>query len=145
MGDTVTAGEKGKGLWVAEEVMQEILVWTLTGPPVLDAVVVDSGEAPATESEPLPDSVAQAMAIGLTHGLGMRLLCQCCQREWPLRPNVAAMPLEEWLWCKTCGPLRHAPARNRGGRNTQKQNVRKGGALMRCVPLDCRGAPHHNC
>jgi hypothetical protein len=142
MADAVTAGEKGKGLWVAREEEPRLI---LTGPPVLDAVVVDSSEAPTVESSPLPDSVARALAIGLTHGLGMRLLCQCCRREWPLHPNVAALALEEWLRCKQCGPLRHAPSRNRGGRKAQVHNVEKGGALMRCVPLDCHGEPHHNC
>jgi hypothetical protein len=142
----VTAGEKGRGLWVAREVIEEPWLFTLTGPPALDAVVVDSGEAPAVESPKLPDSVARAMAIGLTtHGLGMRLLCQCCQSKWSLRPNIAAMPLAEWLKCEKCGALRHAPAPNRGGRTAQERNVQMGGAILRCVPLDCPGAPRHNC
>jgi hypothetical protein len=145
MENPVTAGEKGKGLWVAEEVTEELLVFTLTGPPVLDAVVVDSGEAPAVESPPLPDSVARAMAIGLTHGVGMRLLCQCCQSKWSLRADIVAEP-EKWLRCDRCGPLNHARGPTQGKqRKAQQRNVAKGGAIVRGVPIDCPGPPHHRC
>jgi hypothetical protein len=142
----VTAGKKGKGLWVAKEVDEQPLVWTLTGPPVLDAVVVDSSEAPAVETPPLPDPVARQLAIGLMHGLGMRLLCQCCQSKWSLRPNIAAMPPEKWLTCEKCGPLNHARGPGQGKqRQAQERNVAKGGAIIRGVPMDCPGPPHHRC